>query len=426
MRELSLGNTDLQGNPDLRWDADVVIVGGSVAGAVTAHALAEYGLTSILLERAVEFPELNRGDTIQPLSLGFLDRWGVLPEIEGLSGYPVSGSGFFHRKHGFLGSWDFEGLPGPFQHQIILRHTNFHRALYAAFAAKPDLVRVCRGAQANTVLVDGDDVVGIGGSIAGQRFHARGKLVVAADGAQSKLARFLGIEVEEPYLYEHEYLMLSCPRPRVPELEHRSMRYVGKDGLTMLIPLDGGEQVRIPFQIESADAGHWRSLPPEKLRDRLLERAPILEPVATPDVITDGTHSYRIHLRHAKSYVRHRVCLVGDAAHVVPPTVGQGMNMAMLDAEVLAAVVKRCVDVEGVSDASLGRYEQARRPVNVAALAASHEQTLRQAATGPEIDEHCVADHAWLADPDRRREIALRVAGMLNPTSRDLDFEVAS
>lgn len=408
----------------MKWDADVIIVGGAVAGASTAHALAALGVSSVLLERTADFPELNRGDVIQPLSLGLLEKWGVLPRIEAMGGYQVVASGFFHRAHGFLGEWGFADLDTAHPHQTILRHTNLHRALHAALADRADLVSVQRGAQVASLLFDdtGTVVRGVTGTVAGEPFRAVGQVVVAADGAASGLRRSAGIGFEHRHTYAHEYLMPTCPRPDVPELEHRTMRYVGAEGLTMIIPLDGGAEVRVPFQIPVAEESQWRSLTPQELWSRMVARAPVLE--SAPGPVEGGVHNYRIHLRHAERYVDGRLCLVGEAAHVVPPTVAQGMNMAMLDADVLAAVIRRSLDdarrTGADVESGLELYDRLRRPANEVVLTASHEQTLAQAATGPEVDEHVLRDYAWLADPQRCHEVAQRVAGLSNATAEQL------
>jgi 2-polyprenyl-6-methoxyphenol hydroxylase-like FAD-dependent oxidoreductase len=416
-------------SPPVHWDADVVIVGGAVAGAGTAHALAALGVSSVLLERAAGFPELNRGDVIQPLSLDLLDRWGVLPWIEAAGGNEVVASGFFHREHGFLGEWGFADLATAHPHQTVLRHTNLHRALFAAFADRTDLVSVHRGARVASLLFDDDGEVvrGVTGTIDGEPFRATGRIVVAADGAASALRRSVGIRFDQRHTYAHEYLMPTCPRPDVPELENRTMRYVGAEGLTMIIPLDGGTEVRVPLQIPVSDEAEWRSLAPRELWRRMVARAPVLGDAPGP--VEGGWHSYRIHLGHAERYCEGRVCLVGEAAHVVPPTVAQGMNMAMLDADVLAAVVRRTLDDAARSgkagndsriESGLQLYDRLRRPANEAVLATSHEQTLAQAATGPAVDEHVLRDYAWLADPQRCREVAERVAGLHSPTAEQL------
>ena len=90
IKRLSLGRGAVHdGRAELEWEADVLIAGGAVGGASMAHALAEYGLSSVLLERTPHVAEINRGDVIQPLSLQLLNRWGISPYIEDMGGFPL-------------------------------------------------------------------------------------------------------------------------------------------------------------------------------------------------------------------------------------------------------------------------------------------------------------------------------------------------
>jgi 2-polyprenyl-6-methoxyphenol hydroxylase-like FAD-dependent oxidoreductase len=411
-----------EGTSELALEADVVVVGGAVAGASMAHALAERGLSSILLERNKEYPEINRGDVIQPLSLGFLERWDVIPYIESRGGFPLYEWNFFHPRLGHLGTWDFSTLPYHINHQTILRHIEIHRALYAAMAPKSELIAPHRDAVVTGAVTDNDDqrIVGVVGTCGGKTFEARGRVVVAADGPNSRLRQFLQIGQEERYRYDHEYLMLMTPRPRVPEMDKKGVQYIGRHGLTVLIPLDGGDEVRIPVQIPLKTLPEWRHLDSQELRYRLLLRAPVLESVDTSTAVNKLTHSYAVFWRHADAYVKNNVCLIGEAAHTIHPTTAQGMNMAMLDAEVLAAVIKRAFGSRQVSDETLGLYEEARMPVNEMVMETSHHQTLHHTATGVWHDIWGARMYRWVEDDDTKRDLSLSIAGLKNPTSKDL------
>ena len=93
-----------EGKSRHRYEADVVVVGGAVAGASMAHALAEYGISSIVLERGDSWPEINRGDALQPLTLGFFERWDVLRHMEELGAYPIKEWEFVNPRIGHLGT----------------------------------------------------------------------------------------------------------------------------------------------------------------------------------------------------------------------------------------------------------------------------------------------------------------------------------
>jgi 2-polyprenyl-6-methoxyphenol hydroxylase-like FAD-dependent oxidoreductase len=413
------------GPSDHRYEADVVIVGGAVAGASMAHALAEYGISSIVLERGDSWPEINRGDALQPLTLGLFERWDVLRYLDELGAYPIKEWEFINPRIGHLGTWSFVGIPFKFQNSVILRHIKIHQALYAAMEPKRDLIQPRRGHVVTGLVVDdGDRVVGAVGTKGegdgAETFEAVGRLVVAADGPQSKVRQFLGIEDVQHHRYDHEYLMLMVPRPDIPELDRRGIRYVGRGGLMVLIPLDGGRDMRLAVQIPAGALPEWRRLNAAQLRHRLLVRGPILEHTDTSGAMDKLSHSYKVNWAHATSYVRNNVCLIGEAAHTIHPTTAQGMNMAILDAEVLAAVVKRCFDRDGVSDETLRLYEESRRNTNAVVMETSHGQGLHHTSAGLWHDIWGVRRYRWMQDEEVMRELSIRIAGLRNPTSRDL------
>jgi 2-polyprenyl-6-methoxyphenol hydroxylase-like FAD-dependent oxidoreductase len=134
-----------------------------------------------------------------------------------------------------------------------------------------------------------------------------------------------------------------------------------------------------------------------------------------------------VNWKHASAYVRNNVCLIGEAAHTIHPTTAQGMNMAILDAEVLAAVIKRCFDRDGVSDETLRLYETSRRETNTAVMETSHAQGLHHTSSGFWHDIWGVRRYRWMQDPEMMRELSIRIAGLRNPTARDLgilDYEL--
>jgi 2-polyprenyl-6-methoxyphenol hydroxylase-like FAD-dependent oxidoreductase len=416
----SLSLTDAR--PDVIYEANVVIVGGAVGGAAMAHALAEYGISCVLLERTESIPEVNRGDVLQPLTLQFLDRWGVYEHIEARGGFPLPEWNFYNPRVGHLANWDFSSLPGKFNHQTILRHSSIHAAIYDAMDRHPGVINVQRGATVQGVLFydTRELVTAVVGKQGDKQFEARGRLVVAADGPRSKLREFLRIRQEERYTYDHEYLMLTTPRPQVPEMDRKGVQYVGRHGLVVLIPLDGGEEVRIPVQIPAGTLHEWRKLSADELSHRLVVRAPLLEGVDTSAGMDKLSHSYPVGWRHSEAYVKHNVCLIGEAARTVHPTTAQGMNMAILDAEILAAVIKRCLATDGISESALKLYERSRHPVAEAVMETSHHQTLHHTACGIWHDIWGVRMYRWGEDEDVKRDVSLSIAGLNNPTSRDL------
>ncbi len=82
--------------------------------------------------------------------------------------------------------------------------------------------------------------------------------------------------------------------------------------------------------------------------------------------------SFPLRLRHANQYVQEHLALIGDAAHTVHPLAGQGVNLGLLDAVVLAEELLRAQEKKREIGAlsTLRRYERRRKGDNIAMLAA--------------------------------------------------------
>jgi 2-polyprenylphenol 6-hydroxylase len=180
------------------------------------------------------------------------------------------------------------------------------------------------------------------------------RLVVGADGAASMVRKAAGIAaVEGDYGQAGVVANFRCEKP------HRGTAYqwFQRGPVLALLPLPG-EQVSMVWSLPALEAERILRLAPAALC-REVEGASrgvlgALELAAAP-------RSYPLKRLSARRLVAPRVALAGDAAHVVHPLAGQGLNLGLQDARELAAVL---AGREPGRDAGelrlLRRYERAR------------------------------------------------------------------
>ena len=182
------------------------------------------------------------------------------------------------------------------------------------------------------------------------------RLVVGADGAHSPLRQAAGLSAEiSPYGQTAIVASVATARPHQSTAWQRFM----KDGTLALLPLaDGTSSI-----VWSADDALARSLLALDATGFCaeLDRASALALGATR--LVSERASFPLSRLAAQRYVTQRIALIGDAAHVVHPLAGQGVNLGLLDAaalaQLLAAAVARREDPGSL--AVLRAYERWRK-----------------------------------------------------------------
>jgi 2-octaprenylphenol hydroxylase len=162
------------------------------------------------------------------------------------------------------------------------------------------------------------------------------RLVVGADGAQSALRAAAGLSIESrAYGQTAIVANVATERPHQATAWQRFMR----DGTLAFLPLADGTS-SIVWSADAGRAAHLLSLSDagfaEEL-DRASDRA-----LGGTRLVTERL-SFPLLRLAAQRYVAQRVALIGDAAHVVHPLAGQGVNLGLLDAAALAQQVAAAV-----------------------------------------------------------------------------------
>ena len=158
------------------------------------------------------------------------------------------------------------------------------------------------------------------------------RLLVAADGTGSAVREHLGIPVTE-----HDYAQTAVIANITPQLPHRNIAYerFTNTGPLAFLPLSE-QRCAVVWTLDSRETDEVMGLSGAAFLSRLQERFGYrlgrLERVGQ-------RQAWPLRLIKAKESVRHRLALVGNAAHTLHPIAGQGFNLGVRDIAVLAEVL---------------------------------------------------------------------------------------
>jgi geranylgeranyl reductase family protein len=324
--------------------AEVVVVGGSVAGAATALHLARAGVSVMVLERA-RFPrEKVCGEGLMPHGVAELRKLGIGNQLEEWS-RPFSGIAYHVEGHTAVGRFP-ASEPG-----LGVRRFGLDRILFEACAAEPR-IRVRTGVKVRKVATNDREAV-----VETDDGKVLARALVGADGLMSQVRAQLGLarkSTEPPRFGARMHVRLPKGRNERDVVDV----YIGRRCEFYLTPTGAGEvnvailcgkQTSRTFGGGLAD-GLWR----------LVEEHPALrEYLGGSERISDAKLTGP--LRHVTSgVVVDRALLVGDAAGFVDAITGEGMSLALVSARLAADTLVDALRRDALRATDLRRYERER------------------------------------------------------------------
>ena len=184
------------------------------------------------------------------------------------------------------------------------------------------------------------------------------RLVLGADGAHSWVRTQADIGMD--YRSYNQQAVVANFEAENAHHGVASQWFLGADGIVALLPLPG-HRVSLVWSAPEALANTLIHEPADQLAQRLMSlpgqtlgQLRMLPPAAPK--------SFPLRLIRAHSLMADRVALVGDAAHVVHPLAGQGMNLGFADIQALLDAIAKRDQLSDCGDArTLGRYARARK-----------------------------------------------------------------
>ena len=335
--------------------ADVVIVGAGPAGSAAALFLAERGHAVVVLDRA-QFPRPKLcGEYLSPETARILDRLGVLKAVDEAGAVPLRGMKIT-APDGTLLEADYP-TAGPWRgyrdHALALPRMIFDQVLLERVKACP--IHVRERHRVTDLLTDGDRVVGVAGIDAGGiAFETPARLVIAADGRHSVVARRLGLV--RPHRLRRVALLMYAEG--IDGFDGRGEIYLDPPDYAILNPVAPGK-VNLSLVVPLAHAAphrgklerffHARLKQLDHLQPRLGEMRPL------GPVLALGPLAYRVAQPRCGG-----VLLVGDAAGFFDPFTGEGLYTALRSAEMAAQVADAALAKGDCSASELARFWRAR------------------------------------------------------------------
>jgi 2-polyprenyl-6-methoxyphenol hydroxylase-like FAD-dependent oxidoreductase len=342
-------------------EADCVIVGGGIGGAVLARALAARGRRVLICERDKTVPPNARPEVLAHSTLATFDALGM-GRIREEAALPVAGLRL-HRAGGAvlfeIGSDDIR-LAGA---QPYSTEPNRVRRLLLEPVSG---VEVWRGVEVRGLLRDGGRVAGIEAVRDGRPVAVRAPLVVGDDGGPSRIRQALGI----PLRFTTFPVEFIIPRGEPPAWSGEPVgeAWIDPPGLraglfaALRLPLPGSRAALVLGMSHAA----WARLQADaaSFRRELERLSPPCASLIAGRAFPEEFAAVQRPFGHAARYVSDGAAILGDAAHPVTPVGGQGANMSVADAVALAEVADEALRAGDCSARRLSAYEDIRRPAN--------------------------------------------------------------
>lgn len=332
---------------------DCCIVGGGPAGAVLALLLARRGVSVILLEAHKDFDRDFRGDTIHPSVMEIMEELGLSDRLLQL---PHAKMRQIRVKtpQDTITLANFSHLKTNYPYITMLPQVKFLEFIIQEAQKYPNF-QLVMGANVQELVTKNGIIQGVRYRGGGGWHEIRAILTVGADGRHSRLRQLGDFAITET---SPPMDILWFRLPRQPE--------DGEGGMGRFFPghiiamLDRGNEWQMAYVIPKGGYQQLRSQGLQALKKSIVEVVPELENRIHNLQDWSQIAFLSVESNLVKRWYRPGLLLIGDAAHVMSPVGGVGINYAIQDAVVAANVLTKSLQNHHVKISDLAKVQHQR------------------------------------------------------------------
>lgn len=332
------------------------IVGGGPGGAMLGLLLARAGVRVTLLEMHRDFDREFRGDTIHPSTMEILDQIDLAGKLHEIPHTKVSGP-TLQFANGTITPFDLRRLKTKFPYILLVPQSQFLEFLTGEAAKYPNFRLVMHG-NVNQLVEEQGMVRGVRYATDEGVHEVRAALTVGADGRFSQVRRLAGLEAikTSPPM---DVLWFRLPK-LAEEAEVRGGAFGGIGLGRILVLLERTDYWQAGLVFPKGEYQALRAKGVAAVREQIREIDPRFAKNA--EALTDWSQLTLLSVESSRCPVWHkpRLLLIGDAAHVMSPVGGVGINYAIQDAVVAVNVLGKGLKGGQISDADLAEVQRRR------------------------------------------------------------------
>lgn len=346
---------------------DAIIIGGGIIGLATAKGLSQHGLRVALVEHKAlepflldEKPSL-RATAINTASERFFKQLGVWDSILSTKRAQSYTSIHVWEHHGIAklnvhaNDYGYDNLGH------IIENTAIYNALLNA-CQKQDNIRFYSSVTVDNITREDYETCV---HLSNQQIIT-GQLIVGADGARS----WVRDQADIPFI-QHDYKHAALMTTIKTEKPHQccAIQAFYDKGIIAFLPLSDPHLSCLVWSMHPTTANHYKRIDAKQFEQQL---ETLFEHHLGQCSIVNIREVFPLTARYAHQFAKHRLVLVGDAAHSIHPLAGQGMNLGLMDVKFLVEEIGTLFlqgnDI-GLKD-NLRTYDKKRKKHAIAMLAA--------------------------------------------------------